>query len=88
MNYETMIVTIDVESFTDGREVAEGIEDGKFDSCDELLKAIDSELGDEADKRDYYNVQVWTLTDFMDTCNDQEMNLENVWISYVRIKEV
>lgn len=88
MSYETMILTIDVDAFSDGRKVAERIEDQKFDSYGEFIKELDSELGSEADKRDESNVQLWTLTDFMDVCNDQEMNLENVWIGYVHIKKL
>jgi len=31
------------------------------------------------------DVGVSKLTDFMDLCNNQELNLEEYWVSYIRI---
>jgi threonyl-tRNA synthetase len=31
------------------------------------------------------DVSVYSLTDFMDLCNNQELNLEEYWVSYIRI---
>lgn len=84
--YETMILVIDVDPFRNGRQVCERLENQKFDSQTDLLTAVKSELDSEIE--DETNVQLWTLSDFMDVCNDQEMNLENVWIGYVHIKEL
>ncbi len=36
--YETMILTIDVSTFSDGRKLAEHLENRKFDSFGELTK--------------------------------------------------
>lgn len=86
--YETMILTLDVEPFDDGRKVAEHMENEKFDSHAELLERLDSELGSYAEDRNEYNVQLWSLTDFMDACNNEEINLVNIWIGYVHLKKV
>lgn len=85
--YETMILTIDVSTFSDGRKLAEHLENQKYDSFGELTKAIDEELGDESDERDDYNIQIWTLTDFMDACNNEEIFLDDLWIGYVQLKK-
>jgi len=85
--YETMIVTIEVESFDDGRRTAEHLENQKFDSYSEFIERLDSELDSYAKYRNEHNVQLWSLTDFMDACNNQEINLENVWIGYIHLKK-
>ena len=85
--YETMILTIEVESFDDGRRTAEHLENQKFDSHSEFIERLDSELDSYAKYRNDYNVQLWSLTDFMDACNNQEINLENVWIGYIHLKK-
>lgn len=33
------------------------------------------------------NAGICELTDFMDMCNDQEMNLEQYWITYITITD-
>jgi hypothetical protein len=33
------------------------------------------------------NRTVCDLTNFMDDCNNQEINLENYWISYINVEE-
>jgi hypothetical protein len=84
--YETMILVIDVEPFCDGRKVCERLQNQKFDSYTDFLTAVKSELDSEIE--DETSVQLWTLSDFMDVCNDEEMNLINVWIGYVQIKSL
>ena len=86
--YETMILTIDVESFSDGRKVAERIENEKFESHTDLTRRLMLELESDADKLDDYNIQVWSLSDFMDACNSEDINLVNTWIDYVQIKKL
>jgi len=86
--YETMILMLDVESFSDGRKVAEHVENEKFESYTDLVKRLMLELGSEGANYDDYNIQVLSLTDFMDACNNQDINLENVWIGYVHIKKL
>ena len=89
--YETMILTFDVESYSDGRRIAERIENQKFDSHTELLERIKAEIGG-ADKKynkayDDHAVQLWSLTDFMDACNNEEIFLDDLWIGYVQLKK-
>lgn len=80
--YETHFLTFDVEFYSNGRKVAERIKNEKFNSYTELLESIKSKI-----RYNDHAVQVWSLTEFMDACNNQELNLENVWISYVHIKQ-
>lgn len=86
--YETMILTLDVNSFSDGRKVAERIENEKFESHTDLVKRLMLELGTEGANYDDYNIQVWTLSDFMDACNSEDINLVDTWIGYVQLKKL
>ena len=89
--YDAMIVTIEVEAFPDGRKVAERIEDRKCDSFNDVMNVIKEELDEKSKKLEdhviFERIQVWELSNFMDACNNQEINLENVWISYIHLKK-
>ena len=84
--YKTMIITVHVDSFTDGRKLTERIENEMFHSNDELGDRIKEELGDEAKNWYSDNIIVWELTDFMDACNNGELSLNDIWIGYVQLK--
>jgi hypothetical protein len=55
----------------DRRRDAEFIENSVYD-IHGLETAIPNDVG------------VLTLSEFMDLCNDQEFDIENYWVSYVR----
>lgn len=78
----TYIVLLAVDIF-DRRQHAEFIENEEFKNIKEvyslLQKDIDTELTDG-------EVLIYKLTDFMDACNDQELELDLWWVSYVTIK--
>ena len=78
---KTYIVLADVNSF-DRRNFAEDIEDKTFNTFDEFKNFI----GDEREINGCYNLLYYNLSDFMDMCNDQEINLENYWVTYINIK--
>jgi hypothetical protein len=66
------VVLIPVTDDFDGRELAEEMENQKQTLY--WLEEVNKFL-------------VFTLSEFMDLCNDQELNLEDWWISYVQVDE-
>jgi len=64
-----MVLVYPVDSYD--REDAENIENSLY-SIEELESVIPND------------VQMFTLTDFMDACNNEEFSLETSWISYIR----
>ena len=78
---KTYIVLLAVDIF-ERRRHAELLENENFggvkDVWDLLQKDIDTELTDA-------DVLIYELTDFMDACNNQEIELELWWVTYVNI---
>lgn len=64
------VILIPVKDGFDGRKIAEEMENEK-----QTLYWLE-----EVNK-----FSVFTLSDFMDLCNNQELNLEDWWISYVQL---
>ncbi len=79
------IVTISVD-YSNAREVCELIEAQTFGSFSNLRNVLNSEL--ILEDEDVNQPQFFSLTDFMDECNDQYIDLESVFISYVKIDNV
>ena len=83
----TFIVLIPViNSLTEPRRSCEMIESIKFNiggsvqaTAIDVLNKIMFELGIE----DNHNIEVEPITDFMDRFNNQELEVENYFISYV-----
>lgn len=83
----TFIVLIPViNSLTEPRRSCEMIENIKFNiggsvqaTAIDVLNKIMFELGIE----DNHNIEVEPITDFMDRFNNQELEVENYFISYV-----
>jgi hypothetical protein len=79
------IVTISVD-YSNARKVCETIENQKYDSLNDLRNRLELHLGvNDSDKN---QPQFFSLTDFMDECNDQYLDLESVFISYVKIENL
>ena len=59
------------------------IEEGNGRKVSELLE------GTILSKEDLYNLKadVYSLSDFVDLCNDQCFNVDEYWVTYVIIKE-
>ena len=74
---KTQIVLIPVDNESDGRKIAERIESQKYSSISEILEEFPEEERE--------SIIIHELTDFMDLCNNQELNLESVWVSYVNL---
>ena len=70
----TYILLIPVDN--NDRKQAEHIENTIFKNNSELTEVIENKFEDT-----YY----YSLSDFVDACNDQEINLENYWLSYIHI---
>ena len=84
---ETFVVLIPVDnSLTEPRKACEMIENTKFNiggsvqaTAIDVLNKIMVELGVE----DSHNIEVEPITDFMDRFNDEELNVDNYFMSYV-----
>ncbi len=81
METKRVIILINVVGFSDGRKVAEYIENGDYNSVEEIIEAIKKEGSPDG----LFLYKILELTDFMDECNNQEIELENWWISYVNL---
>ena len=83
---QTVIVLIPI-SFHNARKVCENIQFNTYTAekqlgcCTLLRTELNKELGivDEVDETPL----MFDLNDFMDECNDQEINMENYFLSYV-----
>lgn len=84
---KTFIVLIPIDnSLTEPRKACEMIENTKFNvgGCAQatainVLKKIIFELGVE----DSHNIEVQPITDFMDRFNNEELNPDDYFMSYV-----
>jgi hypothetical protein len=75
-----VVVLISVSDFTDGRKIAEHIENTLFNTPDDILRTVkENENG---------LVSIYPITDFMDACNNQEIELDGVWISYAQVNKL
>jgi hypothetical protein len=81
-SYTLHVVVVDLE--LGRREFAEAIENMKFDSVADYKKFA-KELNPKGDDPDY--AELFTISDFMQACNDEEIGLIENWISYVYLKE-
>lgn len=89
---EPNVVLIPVD-YLNSRDKAEEIEKQRYKTttalriqlAHELISQSDPEVenGTEPKVSDVGDVLIYPITDFMDACNDQEINLEGYFISYV-----
>lgn len=77
MSVQTVIILISVDDFTDGRKIAEEIENILFNTPEDILRKVRAE-------QDGF-VAIYPITDFMDACNNQEIELEGVWVSHAQV---
>lgn len=80
---ETYIVLIPIEDNEEPRKNCEIIENNVYtldkNSAYEVLLKVNNDLGFDNGS----NIEVETISDFMDRCNDEEFNGDNYFISYV-----
>lgn len=74
---QTVVILISVDDFSNGRKIAENIENVLFNTPDDILRKV-------REKEDGF-VAIYPITDFMDACNNQEIELEGVWVSYAQV---
>jgi hypothetical protein len=75
-----VVVLISVSDFTDGRKIAEHIENTLFNTCDDIRRTVkENENG---------LVAIYPITDFMDACNNEEINLGEFWVSYAQVNKL
>jgi hypothetical protein len=41
----------------------------------------------EAVKNIYPLMKIYTLSEFMDLCNDESLNLDNYWVGYINVEQ-
>ena len=79
---KTTIVVISV-SFTNAKQVCNLIQNDTFETYQHLRDCLTFQL--KIDEDDEEQPQFFSLDDFMEECNDQLINLDNVFISYIKI---
>ncbi len=77
------IVAISVD-YSNARQVCNLIENQVFESYGSLRKYLNEKL--LVDEEDENQPQFFSLSDFMEECNDQLFNFEGTFISYVTVK--
>ena len=82
--YETVMVAIPTD-YTNARDVCNLIENQEYKSMVALRNQLDTELGVDYEDEETDKPVFFSLTDFMEECNDQYLNLEKYFISYVKI---
>jgi hypothetical protein len=80
----TLIVCIPTE-YGDSRKVCDFIGNETYKSLVEVRDYVDKELGVDYDDEETEKPLYFNLTDFIDECNDQVLNIETYFISYVQI---
>ena len=93
MSKKTFIVLVPVDNNLEARRHCESIENYKFDIGGSVqATAMDvkhnvvrliQDTFDVSDCYDLNTIEVEALTDYMDRCNNQELDLEMYFISYV-----
>lgn len=76
---ELRIVLLDVDEFTHGRKIANYIEASLYKSLEDALNHINQPV--------HTGINIYHPTTFMEACNNQEINLEDYWVSYIFIEQ-
>ena len=82
--YETVMVAIPTD-YTNARVVCNNIENQECKSMVALRDQLDKDLGVDYEDEETDKPVFFSLTDFMEECNDQYLNMEKYFISYVKI---
>lgn len=76
------IVAISID-YSNARQVCNLIENQVFENYGSLRKYLNEKL--QVYKEDENQPQFFSLSDFMEECNDQLFNFEGTFISYVKV---
>lgn len=77
------IVVIPIDYYN-ARSVCNRIENTKYETIDDLRNHLELFLG--MNDSDENKPQFFSLTDFMEECNDELFDFDSVFISYVEVK--
>ena len=83
----TIIVTIDVEPYDNGRKVMETIENMVFENAYKVVEEIKNMPYMSHEQFVKGSVNFYELTDFMDACNNEEISLNTVWVGYCFVED-
>ncbi len=76
---KTVIVTINVDTNGDARPTLEHIEGLEFADYDAIIKEL------ESNSIERENIEIMTISDFMDRYNNDELNTTETFMGYVKI---
>lgn len=77
---QTVVVLISIDDFVNGREIAEKIQNIFFNTQDDILRRVK--------EKENGLVAIMPISDFVNKCNDEEINLDNWWVSYATINKL
>jgi len=90
MEKAVRVVLIPVDRYSNGKKIADLIQGEMFSSSADARKFAESKgVGrDEGngDAFDHLEIAVYGMAEFMDDCNEQQINLEHFWVSYIYLK--
>lgn len=81
MNTQIILIPVD---YLNSRKVCESIENQTFETQVDAIRAAKKDL--VSDEEEPNDILIFTMTDFMDTCNNQELDtLTEYFITYITI---
>jgi hypothetical protein len=87
--YEVRVVLIPVDRYSNGRKVANLIQGERLPSIADVKKIVESNgVGRDEGNGDAFDdleILVYEMNNFMEDCNEQQINLEHFWVSYVHV---
>lgn len=86
MKKELAVVLIAVDDFSNGRKAANSIKDSTFKNYNALHKAV-CKFGTPLYPEKDIDLRVYRMNDFMEECNEQNIELEQFWVSYVYLTD-
>tara|TARA_R110000868_G_scaffold146779_3_gene367787 strand:+ start:1078 stop:1335 length:258 start_codon:yes stop_codon:yes gene_type:complete len=82
MNTQIILIPVD---YSNSRKVCELIENQTFETQVDAIRAAKKDL--VSDEEEPNDILIFTMTDFMDTCNNQELDtLTEYFITYITIR--
>ena len=82
MNTQIILIPVD---YLNSRKVCESIENQTFETQVDAIRAAKKDL--VSDEEEPNDILIFTMTDFMDTCNNQELDtLTEYFITYITIR--
>jgi len=90
--YETRVVLIPLDRFSNARKLANLIQGERLPSIDDVKKIVESNgVNREEGNGDTFNsleTLVYTMDGFMEDCNNEEINLDKFFLSYVQLPKL